>query len=368
MDIFNRKKLAAAEEENRMLKEACAKFQTDTIAAENRAERYKRERDEVRNNIGKQVAQNGELTKSLSELRYLKEKDRQVFIKKFEELKQKLGEADATISDLKLCLEQSEDIASIEDTKKVPYKIRGEVASGKLGDNNNKEKNYEKYMASIYKSNKSFFTSNELKFYDLLSPLAQSHGLIIFSKVRLAEIIDLWERFYDEKSLEDAKKQNPFEKGVAFEKAKDWVKYPNKKAIYNRIQELNPNFNNSDYKIAFLYPLFRLHIDFLLCKKVENYIVPLMAIELNGKEHYKNDDWIKKTNDQFKRSVFFSDYVYIGLLSIYNDVLTEKRDELMKIMSDTLSRVSDGYNKVNWNDTQNSLSELAKPYIEKIGK
>lgn len=223
-------------------------------------------------------------------------------------------------------------------------------------------------MASIYKSNKSFFTSNELKFYDLLSPLAQSHGIIIFSKVRLADIVDLWERFYDEKSLEDAKKQNPFEKGVAFEKAKDSTKYPNKKAIYNRIQELNPNFNNNDYKIAFLYPLFRLHIDFLLCKKVENYVVPLMAIELNGKEHYKNDDWIKKTNDQFKRSVFFSDYVYIGLLSIYNDVLTEKRDELMKIMSDTLSRVSDGYNKVNWNDIQNSLSELAKPYIEKLGK
>lgn len=49
-------------------------------------------------------------------------------------------------------------------------------------------------------------------------------------------------------------------------------------------------------------------------------------------------------------------------------MLTEKRDELMKIMSDTLSRVSDGYNKVNWNDIQNSLSELAKPYIEKLGK
>lgn len=144
MDIFNRKKLAAAEAEIERLQKACAKFQADISVAESQAEGYKRERDEVRSNIGKQVAQNGELTKSLSELRYLKEKDKQVFIKEIEELKQKLEEADATISDLKLCLEQSQDIASIEDTagtvKKASYKIRREVVNGKLGENGKKEK------------------------------------------------------------------------------------------------------------------------------------------------------------------------------------------------------------------------------------
>ena len=356
MDIFNRKKLAAAEAEIERLEKACAKFQSDITEAENIAKRYKREIDEVRSSIEEKQ----------------KEKDEKVFKTKIEELNKKLVEAEATISDLKLCLEQSEDIASIEDTvgtvKKASYKIRREVVNGKLGEHSNKEKRYEKYMASIYKSSKSFFTSNELKFYDLLSPLAQSHGLIIFSKVRLADIVDLWERFYDEKSLEDAKEQNPYEKGVAFLKAKDLAKYPNKKAIYNRIQELNPDFNNRDYKTAFLYPLFRLHIDFLLCKKIENNIVPLIAIELNGEEHYKKDDWIKKTNDRFKTSVFFSDYVYIGFLSVYNDVLYDKRDELIKIMSDTLSSLSDGYDGVNWKEIQKSLSELAKPYIEKLGK
>lgn len=40
----------------------------------------------------------------------------------------------------------------------------------------------------------------------------------------------------------------------------------------------------------------------------------------------------------------------------------------MKIMSDTLSDVSDGYDGVNWKEIQKSLSELAKPYIEKLGK
>ena len=39
-------------------------------------------------------------------------------------------------------------------------------------------------------------------------------------------------------------------------------------------------------------------------------------------------------------------------------------------MSDTLSAVSDGYgyDNVNWKEIQNGLSELAKPYIEKLGK
>lgn len=134
--------------------------------------------------------------------------------------------------------------------------------------------------------------------------------------------------------------------------------------INERIIELNPNFNNTDYKTAFLYPLFRLHIDFLICKRTDTNIIPLLVIELNGNEHYKD----RKKNDDLKEAIFRSNSVTIGFLTIYNDLLYKKRDELMKIMSDTLSRVSDGYNKVNWNDTQNSLSELAKPYIEKIGK
>lgn len=214
-----------------------------------------------------------------------------------------------------------------------------------------------------------FFSENEFNFFELMTPLIQSNELVLLSKVRLADIIDLWEKFYNNEAKEAEKKQNPRENGGVFLNALEINN--SKKLINNRMIELNPNFNNTDYKTAFLYPLFRLHIDFLICKRTDSNILPILVVELNGKEHYQNYksyDSYRVSNDELKQAIFRSKAVNIGFLTIYNDLLYEKRDELMKIMSDTLSRVSDGYNKVNWNDTQNSLFELAKPYIEKLGK
>lgn len=318
MDFFNRKKLAAAEAEVKRLKE-------------HSHQQYIREQ-ELNNEI--------------------------------EKLKKKLKEAEATSYAPKLCLEQSEDSEIIEDnnkTENAAYIIRNELVDGKIC-NNKKIRN--KIVASVYKSCKSFFSPSELKLYEMLSNLVQQKGFILFSKVRLADIIEMWEKFYDEESMEKAKEQNPYEKGTAFLNVLNKNSF--KKQIYDRIQTLNPNFNDKDYRMAFLYPLLRLHIDFLLCKKVENNIIPLVAIELNGEEHYK--DWIKINNDKFKKSVFFSDYVYIGFLSIYNDVLNNEEDGLCEVISNVMDDLSNKEMLNTWKGIQDSLDNLAKPYMEKLGK
>lgn len=395
MDIFNRKKLAAAKAEIDRLEKACAKLQADISEVENRAEGYKRERDEVRSNIGKQVAKNGELTKSLSELRYLKEqkeKDEQVFKTEIEELKKKLKEAETLNLNLSLSLEQMQDRENVEDTtnnyEKSAYIIRDEVVYGRKIKNKKHEewenyhgKNYTQMstllMSALYRNKKIykkkrveyFFSANEFIFFELLMPLIQSNELVLLSKVRLADIIELWEKFYNNEAKEAEKKQNSRDDEDVFLNVLKKNRY--KRLINERMIELNPNFNHTDYKTAFLYPLLRLHIDFLICKRTDSDILPLLVFELNGEEHYKNSksyDSDRIKNDELKQAIFRSDNVKIGFLTIYNDLLYEKRDELIKIMSDALFAVSDSYDDIDWKKIQNSLSELAKPYIEKLGK
>lgn len=314
MDIFNRKKLAAAEAEIKRLKEYNHQQYSEQQAIFDKLQNIREQ--ELNNEI--------------------------------EKLKKKLKEAEATNEDN-------------NKTENAAYIIRNELVDGKICDN---KKIRNKIVASVYKSCKNFFSPSELKLYEMLSNLVQQKGFILFSKVRLADIIEMWEKFYDEESMEKVKEQNPYEKGTAFLNVLNKNSF--KKHIYNRIQALNPNFNDKDYQVAFLYPLLRLHIDFLLCKKVENNIVPLIAIELNGEDHY--EDQIKIKNDNFKKSVFFSDYVYIGFLSIYNYVLNNEEDKLREIISDVMDDLSKKEMLNTWKGIQGSLDNLAKPYMEKLSK
>jgi len=395
MDIFNRKKLAAAKVEIIRLKETCAKLQNNIDEAESKAEVYRRERDEIHNNIGKQIAQNGELSKSLSAVYYQSEKDKQALKSEIEELKKKLEEAEELNLNHSLSLERMKDRENLDDTNnrdKSAYKIRDEVVYGRKiknnKPNNNPEewehyygKNYEQvstlFMSALYKRKKIyrknrieyFFSANEFNFFELLMPLIQSNELVLLSKVRLADIIVLWEEFYNNEAKEAEKKQHLREDEDVFLNVLKKNNY--KRLINERMIELNPNFNHTDYKTAFLYPLLRLHIDFLICKRTDSDILPLLVVELNGKEHYKNSksyDSDRIKNDELKQAIFRSKSVNIGFLTIYNDLLYKKRDELIKIMSDILSAVSDSYDSINWKEVQSKLSDLAKPYIEKIGK
>lgn len=312
MDIFRRKKLAAAEEEIRRLEkdihQQYSKYQamSDKLCfTENELRKCIQKHDADKEFIDKLKRENSKLNASCQSLAARLDANKINANKEIKELKWELKEAEAVISAF---LEQSEDIDAVEDNSRIKntaaYVIRNELVEGKIDVN---KKIRSKFVAALYKSSKSFFSPNEFKFYKILSDLAQEKGFILFSKVRLADIIEMWEKFYDEESMEKAKKLTPYEQGTAFLNA--LKKNSFKKQIYDRIQELNPNFNDRDYQTAFLYPLLRLHIDFILCKKIENNIVPMMAIELNGEDHYK--DWKKINNDNFKKSVFFSDYVYI---------------------------------------------------------
>lgn len=418
MDIFNRKKLAAAEAEIIRLKEENHKQYNELEAisdriqiAENNAKKYKQQVDENNATINQLKQENDKLNSSISDLNYCIKISESKYAahenwnsqrniefnnanNKIEELEKKLEEAEALNLNLILSLEQLQGRESIEDTNnrdRTAYQIRDEIVRGRKDKKNipndkpdeweSGGRSYEQvstsFMSALYKSKKIynknrveyFFSANEFNFFELLMPFIQSNELVLLSKVRLVDIIELWEKFYNNEAKETEKKQNPREDGGVFLNALE--KNDSKRQINERIIELNPNFNNTDYKTAFLYPLFRLHVDFLICKRTNADILPILAVELNGKEHYQNYksyDSYRVNNDELKQAIFRSKAVNVGFLTIYNDLLYEKRDELMKIMSDTLSRVSDGYNKVNWNDTQNSLSELAKPYIEKLGK
>lgn len=149
-------------------------------------------------------------------------------------------------------------------------------------------------------------------------PLIQRNDLVLLSKVRLADIIELWEEFYNDEAKEIARKQNPLNNGKVFLNALS--KNSAKSLINERIVELDSTFSNNDYLTAFLYPLLRLHIDFLICKHTDKNVEPMLVIELNGKEHYRNSensDGRKIKNDELKEAIFRSKGVKIGFLMIY---------------------------------------------------
>lgn len=102
----------------------------------------------------------------------------------------------------------------------------------------------------FYKKCSSLLTNNELAFYRALLPIATSKNLVIFSKVRIADLI------------KPAQKEN-------------W------QTAFNKIKSK--------------------HIDFVLCDKITTY--PILAIELDDLSHQKPD---RQQRDIFVDKAFAS--------------------------------------------------------------
>ena len=157
MDIFNRKKLAAAKAEIIRLKEENHKQYSELEAisdriqiAENNAKKYRQQIDENNAIINKLKQENDKLNLSISDLNYCIKISKSKHVDhenwnsqrnkefnnangKIEELKKKLEEAEALNVNLSLSLEQMQDHDSIEDINnrgKSAYQIRDEIVWG----------------------------------------------------------------------------------------------------------------------------------------------------------------------------------------------------------------------------------------------
>lgn len=183
-----------------------------------------------------------------------------------------------------------------------------------------------KLMSSVYSSKNDFFSPYEYKMYNLLENLLYNYSfefgdLAVFSKMRLADIVRLHEETYSSGG-------NSFCKNVE--------KYPCKKGLCDLVEKYMPYFSDEDYKRAFLFPLFRLHTDFLICDHNEGTSKPILAIELHGKEHDRNSanpDWNRIHNDNFKKILFDSQNGAMGvrMLVIKNEELDDEEKLIDKI-------------------------------------
>lgn len=209
--------------------------------------------------------------------------------------------------------------SSSQDNKNPIYNIMDEV----------REK--PEYMSALYLSKDSFFSPNEYKMYFLVEDLVYENrdafgALYVFANTRLADIVKLFEEKYNSGDFSFCKMQH---------------KNPNKKEICSLIAKHMPNFDDEDYKLAFLYPLFRMHVDILICADGDdNKIKPILAIELHGSEHDRNSDnpdWNKIYNDEFKKSLFNikNNAMGVRLLVIKNEEL-EDMDKLTNKVYDAV--------------------------------
>lgn len=339
MDIFRRKRLEKAEAENEWLKEDCLKLQADLQRAQNEAATYKRELDEARSRIRRLISQNEQIVTSKSNANYWNEKDKENLKLEIEELKKKLAKADEKNAELNSILERENGEIEGSKTNSVNpiWNIQDEV------------RNNPAYVREVYRNKSVFFTPNEAKFYELLLPLVQNKGLFLFSKVRLVDIVGLSSEFYDENAKEKAIEKNPKEDETVF------LNNPYKKDVIECIKKNKSDFNHSDYKRIFLFPLFRLHIDFLVCKKADGKFKPILALELNGEEHD-----IESQNDGFKKTLFYSNKRnQIGFLKIKNKTLGNS-SELKKTFEGILNDVVNDTAKDKWKEFQKNLDYLAE--------
>ncbi len=172
-----------------------------------------------------------------------------------------------------------------------------------------------KLAASVYKS-KEFMSSYEFKLYMLLCEISSSeklkeYELTVFSQVRLADIVGIWEENLDK-----------FRNSINFYSYSDSeIKTNhNKEKVYSEMERAN--FNDKKYNKTFLYPLLRSHVDFLICRPKNNTLIPLMAIELFGKEHFDRKNIKRQSNDEFKKLLF--EAVGVGFdNSLTNEALNE---------------------------------------------
>ncbi len=241
--------------------------------------------------------------------------------KKLAEAKKKISAADFMITQLNARLDQTEkaykqklndaqdrieelEVKCVENKKsKYIYRIRDKVMQNR------------EFISAVYCSKLSFFTPNEHQFYTALSSIVQtvekekSIKLSLFSHVRLADIVRLWEEYYN----------NPNKSSKSFIHCKEKNRY--KSEIVKEIQELASDFNEDDYRETFLYPLLSHHIDFLICLDKDNNSIPICAIELNGSEHHT--DFKRQKSDKLKESLFEGSK--ISLLSLDNDILQDSK-------------------------------------------
>jgi len=183
-----------------------------------------------------------------------------------------------------------------------------------------------KLMSSIYASKNDFFSPYEYKMYNLLENLLYNYSfefgdLAVFSKMRLADFVRLHEDTYSSGG-------NSFCKNVE--------KYPYKKGLCDLVEKYMPHFSDKDYKRAFLFPLFRLHIDFLICDHNDGTSKPILAVELHGTEHDRNlekSDWNRIHNDDFKKSLLDprNNAMEVRLLVIKNEELNDEEKLTDKI-------------------------------------
>ena len=236
--------------------------------------------------------------------------------------RKKLAAAEAEIERLKEMLTNSEQTYKQELNNARDYIAKLEAKTTE----NNKRKNIysirdtvlqnRKYIDSVYCSKRSFFTSNEYQLYQILCTVIanvekeKSVNLSLFSHVRLADVVRLWEEYYN----------NPSESKKSFVHCKTKNRY--KQQIDEEIQRLVSDFDENDYKETFLYPLLSRHIDFLVCINIddENKSIPICAIELNGSEH--STDFKRQKSDELKRDLFNA--AKVDLLTLDNDTLRDR--------------------------------------------
>ena len=278
------------------LNEKCSRYLSELNQAQREIERYKAEQSSLNTTMPNAV---------IEELARLKEKNA-ICEKRLHDANEKVKKANHTICNYQARIDDLENdcnsllnsIDNLIDEKKPNNDCSEDSLNAKdpIYEIVDRVRANPKLMSSIYASKNDFFSPYEYKMYNLLENLLNNYSfefgdLAVFSKMRLADIVRLHEDTYSNGG-------NSFCKNVE--------KYPYKKGLCDLVEKYMPHFSDEDYKRAFLFPLFRLHTDFLICDHNEGTSKPILAIELHGPEHDKDSekpDWSRIHNDDFKKSL-----------------------------------------------------------------
>ncbi len=313
------KKTNILDAEVAQLNEKCSRYLSELNQAQREIERYKAEQSSLNTTMLNAVSE---------ELARLKEKNA-ISEKRLHDANEKVKKANHTIRNYQVRIEDLEN-----DYNSLLNSINNFVDEGESNNDcgedflNANDPIYEivdrvranpKLMSSIYASKNDFFSPYEYKMYNLLENLLYNYSfefgdLVVFSKMRLADFVRLHEETY-------SSGENSFCKNVE--------KYPYKKGLCDLVEKYMPHFSDEDYKRAFLFPLFRLHTDFLICDHNEGISKPILVIELHGTEHDRNSanpDWNRIYNDDFKKSLLDprNNAMGVKMLVIKNEELDDE--------------------------------------------
>lgn len=127
--------------------------------------------------------------------------------------------------------------------------------SKKVYEISNLVRDSDRNMEKMYCSKFSFLTGYEQILYELLTEIMTENpdmNLFLFANTRLADIIKTWEQYYNNpnKPCKESFVNNSF-----------------KTSLNDEIKSIKTDFNDTDYKKAFIEPLINSHIDFLVCQK-----------------------------------------------------------------------------------------------------